>query len=375
MKTKILLFFLFLCGGIFWGAVVDAKSSMEDNYFVASERVIEENFFKAGNAIDIAGTLKKDAYVIGNIVTVDGVIEGDLIGAGSTLKINGEVKGSVRFIAENIIINGQVGKNLLAAGNLINLENNGSVGWEVLSAGNLIDMKGKVGSDLKAIGTILNINNEINGRVHAQMTEINLGDQALITGDFNYYSEKDLVKKEQAQILGQINKIENFGFTKSQPAKDFSYYLGKFIFSYLSFLLLAIVLIVLMRKKIDLVTMEIKSNLAKNLGWGILLLFGVPLLAVLILLTIVGLPISLVVMMIYFAVVLVSRIFVSIVIWRFIAQLVRIKQPLDLMLQALIGLFVYSLLCVIPIVGALLNLLAIAVSLSAVFLVFRQSEK
>lgn len=375
MKKSLIFFVVILMVIMLFPTVSYAKSSLEENYFVPQDRVIEENFFKIGNAIDISGVLKKDAYVFGNIVTVDGVIEGDLMGFASTLKINGEVQGNVRFVAENVIINGKIGKNLISAGNLINVEAGGVVGWDLLAAGNLVDVKGPVGANLRSVGTSLNVNNEIKGLVDARMTEVKFGDQAIVNGDVTYYAEKDLITTEKTQLLGQINKLDNRGWGEGKTGKSFNFIWGRFIFGYLSSLLAAILIIVFARKKVDAVVGEIKNNFWRYFGWGVLGVFAIPLISFLVMFTIVGIPVVLVVLSFYLIILYLARIFFAIVIWRWIAQLLKIKQELDLILAALIGLFIYHAICLIPIVGFFLNLIAGAVSLTAVFLLIRKMEK
>src|SRR3989339_264576 len=99
MGKKIVVFALgaLLVGASLLPMAVNATSSAEENFFVQKDKVVSENYFKAGNNIDIAGTLEKDAYLAGQIINIDGVVKGDVFAAGNILRINGVVEGSVRF--------------------------------------------------------------------------------------------------------------------------------------------------------------------------------------------------------------------------------------------------------------------------------------
>ena len=70
--------------------------------FVAEDEIIEGNFIKIGNTIDIAGNVNGDVIVVGSSITISGDVAGDVIAAGSTIRILGEVGGSVRLIGSAI---------------------------------------------------------------------------------------------------------------------------------------------------------------------------------------------------------------------------------------------------------------------------------
>ena len=106
---------------LFLGLVLAPPAAMAagdpgENFYVPADKEITENYFKAGNNIDISGTLDKDAYLAGQIINIDGTVKGDVFAAGNILRINGTVEGSVRFAGQTLVINGEVKRNVMMAG-------------------------------------------------------------------------------------------------------------------------------------------------------------------------------------------------------------------------------------------------------------------
>src|SRR3989344_1404003 len=111
------------------------NKQMEQSIYIGPDEIINGNFIKAGNVIDISGSVNGDVIVAGNSITISGAVAGDVIAAGNSVTITGPVSGSVRVAGSTVQINGRVEHNVWAVGSTVSLGSESSVGWDVYTAG------------------------------------------------------------------------------------------------------------------------------------------------------------------------------------------------------------------------------------------------
>ena len=75
----------------------DQVLAQGENELLPAGNVIESDYIRAANQIQIDGEIKGDAFLMGGLVTVNGKVDGDLFIAGGKVTVNGEVGNSVRI--------------------------------------------------------------------------------------------------------------------------------------------------------------------------------------------------------------------------------------------------------------------------------------
>ena len=189
-----------------------AENQFSQSIYVGENEIIDGNFIKVGNIIEINGAVNGDVIVAGNTINISGPVAGDVIAAGNIIRIKGTVMGSLRLAGSYIEIDSEVKHNVWALANTLTLNSKAKVGWDVFSGAANVEIKGPVSGNLWIAGANLLIENEIGKNITAgidQEGELILYPQAKINGDINYKAknENQLVKKEGAQVLGKINKL------------------------------------------------------------------------------------------------------------------------------------------------------------------------
>jgi len=344
-----------------------AKDSMDENIFIPQDRVIEGNYFKAGNSFDLSGTMEKDVYVVGNIITIDGTIKGDFIGAGNTLRINGIVEGSVRFAGSNIIINGEVGENVMVVSNTLIMNNDSKVGWELMAAGSMMELNGDIGGDVKVAGAVVSVDGTIDGNLYTESAQLSMKDEADVTGTLSYLSETDYSLIEGAVIGGEISIVE----AKYAQKADFDFGQLKkvlmfvMLMSFLSALLIAILMAGFMPKRLHEVADEINSDFGRHFGLGLLFVIATPIICFLLMLTVIGIPLAVIVLVMYFVILYLAKIFFSLAMMKMILKWFKQKKEWHIMLMMLVGLLIFFIIRMIPIVGWVIGLLASTTAFSA----------
>ena len=125
--------------------VAAGSKQMEQSIYVGADEIIDGNFIKAGNVIDINGSVNGDVIVAGNSIRISGAVAGDVIAAGNSITITGPVGGSVRVAGSTVQINGRVEHNVWAVGSTVALGSESSVGWDVYAAGGSVEVRGPLG--------------------------------------------------------------------------------------------------------------------------------------------------------------------------------------------------------------------------------------
>lgn len=354
---------------------------------------------KTNNAVYVKQDeiINTSLYAISSSITIDGVIEGDLICAAQTININGSVKGDVICAGENININGEIGGSLRAAGATINISNNiehnaqlacsnlllgdnTNIGWDLFvlagsadvrgaikgdlhgTAGNII-IGGKIGNDVK-----LRLGKKVEDEINKTQKPLNIEDQAEIGGNVYYVSSAIGAISEQAKISGKIG--HSFPAQERQDNPIFgSFWSG--IYSIFAHLVIGLVLIHLFKKPVIAITDQMFTNVGSSLIWGLAAMFVSPLIIFIIFLTIIGIPLGLILFVLWLIAVYISKILVGIIVGKNILEKLLEKRKDSLIWALVIGVLITWFICSLPIIGWALSLLAIWWGLGGVSLYFK----
>jgi len=155
--------FLFgLVGLLLAGVPLLAWANSDNLVYVGPDEIIEGNFIKFNDVININGPINGDIIVAGESVEINGPVAGDVFVAATSVKITGDVEGSVRAIGQTVEITGAVGHNawVLASKTLV-VGPEATIGWDVAGAADVVTIKGAIAGGLNFAGSSFVIENEI----------------------------------------------------------------------------------------------------------------------------------------------------------------------------------------------------------------------
>jgi len=334
-----------------------------ENVYLAIDEVYEGNYYVAGNAIEISGTVNGDVFVAGNTVRISGTVNGDVFAGASNIIINGEIDGSVRVAGSNVSIDGKVSRNLMAAGSSLVVNEKAEIGKHVSLAGAFIDVRGKVGGNLEVAGDTLNIAGQIGGKTKLHFKEgerVVLLPQAHLMGDLDYTAENEVVIKEGAQIDGQTNFYPFV--SKPRQAEILGFMTAGYLFVKLvqifGLFVVALLLISLLKKKVLEVTDLMIKKPWSQIGRGAAWFFLTPIACIVLLITVIGIPLAGIVSLLYVVMLYFSKVFASIALGLLLTKSLGWGK-VSLMVSMIIGVIVFSVIKGIPILGWLICLVAI----------------
>lgn len=327
---------------------------------VASGEVIDGDLYVAGGTIIIDGTINGDLIAAGKTIRVNGPVNGSIIAAGGTVNINGEVTHAVRVLGETLNISGTIGRDLLVAGGEVSLASTA-----------------KIGSDLLlGAGTAL-IDGLIKGDINSGVESLTIASTASIQGKLTYISENEANIHSGAQIRGTIthqlpdvkerlavgtHKLPNVG---ERILTGIGLW-GKVI-GFLMTLVLGIIIILLAPRRVKAVTESIRTRPWTSLGWGAIILIFTPIAALIVCITIIGLPLGLITLVLYIIAIYLTQLFVGLLIGQLIIGSSRRVETRAALVGALtLGLAILSLLRLIPYLNFFIGLATVLFGLGAI---------
>jgi cytoskeletal protein CcmA (bactofilin family) len=320
---------------------------------------------RSGNIVTISSVevIDGDLYVAGKTIIIDANINGDLIAAGQTIMVNGTVNGSIIAAAQTININGEVTHAVRVIGETLNI--GGIIGRDLLAAvGNFSTTStAEIGGDLLLGAGIARIDGLIKGDINSGVKSLTIASTASIQGKLNYISGNEANIQSGAQIKGTIN--HKLPEVKEKQVAGIG--LWWIVIGFLMTLVLGIVIILLAPRRVKAVTESIRTHPWASLGWGAVILVATPIIALIVCITIIGLPLGLIALVLYAIAIYLTQLFVGLLIGQLIIGAFRGVETRAALVGALVlGLAILRLLRLIPFVGFFFGLATVLFGLGAI---------
>jgi len=249
-----------------------------------------------GSVVTFSTSINNSGYVSGNIIAFapefinSGVINKSVIGFYDNMYLN----------------NAHIKKDLNCYANSLVTNENTVINGDVNLYADDVILKGSIGGDVMAVGKSITINGTVNGNVKIGCNELVLGKDARIKGSLFYESPNPIVKTDESKVSG-IVKNEDLGFnvsnilnensSKSTLSQFLSYYNTLNKISVLLIAMLLFRLLPISSLKIELFT---RRNVFKCLSVGAMTMLCVIPISFVLLMTIVGMPVAVHILSIYF---------------------------------------------------------------------------
>ncbi len=251
-------------------------------------------YFAAGQQVVIEGTVNGDAYIAGGLVEVTGKINGDLLVVGGQVDISGTVSDDIRAAGGNIQINGIVGKNISAAGGNINIGKSAVIGGNILTASGTLRVGGAVEREARAAARDMSVSGRINGDVHFSGDNLSIFKGAKVGGSLSArVKEKEHVDISEGTVLGTVD-ISVREMRPHQHILGFHpWFFWVKIFWTASLLVMGLALLFAFPKQLIGIGSTISQLPGKSFLWGLMGVILIPVISVLLLITIIGIPLGL----------------------------------------------------------------------------------
>ena len=322
-----------------------------------------EDVFADGSA---DGTRDGSLFLSGETVQSSAAVNGVLLAAGRTVGVNG-TGAYVMAAGYEVTLGGTAENDAFLAGYSISV--NGAAQRDVFAAGQSITVDGTVGRDLYAAANTVTITGSVGGDVYVSAENVIIGDGAKIGGRLHcnasaLRSVPDDIADSAELYDDPASGDVNVNITVSEPSIG-SIVLRKAL-SFAGVLLLAYVLLWLtpLWETVDRKYYGAPfGRYAKAFSIGFAVLAGVPLAAILLFISNVGVRLALIVLFLYAAAIIAAPVFLGFFLWRGAMK----KEPCYYA-ELAIGILVWRIAASVPGLSFAVGLVSVPLGLGVVTL-------
>lgn len=277
-------------------------------------RDLGSDHFVFGGSVRVERPVAGDLLVAGGNVDLDAEVRGDAVAAGGNLRIAAPVGQNVYAAGGRLVVDAAVGRNLRVAGGQVELGPKASVGGNVTVAGGRVSLRGAVKGAVSASGGSVTIDGPVDGDVVSNAGSLRLGPNARIGGSLRYRSGSEVDRDAAAQVAGAVERLVLPGqksasaadWAMREPAAEPRRWHGPGWFWTIGLMALAMLLVAALPGLVRRVAEDWRERFGWSLLWGFVALVCIPVAALVLVLSIVGIPIALLALLLYGALLLVG---------------------------------------------------------------------
>ena len=180
-----------------------------DTVTVAADETIDDTVFVMAQVVAVDGTINGDLIALGREVTVRGNVTGNLVTGAQSVTIEGTVGGTVIGGAEGLsFANARIGRDLYGFANDLDIAAGTNVSGNAVTFAETVDLDGRVGIDFKGFARTLNVSGAVEGDVEGFADSIAVLSTARIGGNVTAHVDRagDLDISSGAVVGGSVDE-------------------------------------------------------------------------------------------------------------------------------------------------------------------------
>ena len=365
----ILLGALGLCLVVSLGAwhsarALDARSG--PNAVVGKNEVVDSSLYAAGQSVIVEGTVKGDVFCAGQTVEITGHVEGDVLCGGQSVRVSGVVDGNVRAGGQTVTLSGSIGHSATVAGQSVNIDSTTSVGRDLSVFGQSVHLEGTVARDTLIVGQNADVSGTTTRNLDVVAQDVTIVNGAHIGGAFTYTSRNMATVAPGAMIAGATTHKEPPVHNRPTRAALWGGSFALSVYWFISMVVLGAAGLaaapILFRRS----EAALQKHPWATLGIGVAALFVTPIAALLLAITIIGVPLAIVLILCWIVSLIVSPIFAGYALGMGLAKAMHWQFSFwRHFIPLILGLLVIALLWWVPLLGGLVMFAAVVFGLGA----------
>ncbi len=330
---------------------LDVRRS-EGTISVPAAETVDDTLIVAAQAITIEGDVTGDLVAAGQSIDIAGDVGGNVIAFGESVTVRGAVGGFVLSAASSVTLDGaDVAGDLWASGALVAVDDDATVRRNATVASSAVTIDGAVDKDLFAFSESVAVSGQLGRNLEAFTNRIRLAGDARVAGDVRLRTqgEDSLIRGDGVQIDGELEFLAlPEELEPENPYATVSFYLWQVV-QIITGLLVGLVLLWL-APGLRHASIGAGIDGLKSAGIGLLALLTMPVAAVLIGATIIGLPFAFVTFALWALGFYLSTILVGAIVGRMV-----LPDSNSLPMTLLVGLTIVVVITALPWVGDFLG--------------------
>ncbi|MBN1570897.1 MAG: zf-HC2 domain-containing protein [Acidobacteria bacterium] len=329
---------------------------------VAANETVDDTIIAFADSVRINGTVTGDLIAFARNVEIQGTVLGNVIGFGQRIEISGNVDGDVIGFGQSVRADGQIGKNLWGLGQTVSIGRGARLNHNTVMFANNAYIDGEVGRDAMVYTTALDVGGRVGRDLLFRGAGLAIHASSVIGRDLDSISKSaKMVHIDPGVTIGGKKKVEFFEAKPSRYLK-FSFYTRQALRLGGGFLM-GLLLYWLIPGLRHLSLSSVKTVLTSG-GIGFLIAAATPIAAIILAITLIGIPVALLLAMfwllgLYLAKVVVAKCIGTAILGEKRGGLASILLPL------LVGLIIVIVAVNLPYIGSILNFILVLIGFGA----------
>lgn len=343
--VSLILGVMFVSVFAYVGAANAQSFKAGDNVGLAAGEIVDSALFAAGNNVNIAGTVNGDVYCAGETVNISGTVNGDVICAGQTITISGTVNGNARLAGQTVNLSGTIADSATIGGQSVTIDTTGIIGRDLLGGSNAISINGKVARDVTMGAQNLTINGTVGRDINGAVDVLNVGSTGVVLGSVDYTSKNELSVATGGKVAGVVTRTEPKADQKydMRPEAVVGMAIGSAFYVFIATIVFALVLALMFPKILENAAVLTKKSPGKTILHGLVAWIVAPVVILILLMTVVGIPVALFALFAWTIIMMVSSSFSGYILGKLILN--KSKSPILIML---VGASIIAVAMMIP---------------------------
>jgi cytoskeletal protein CcmA (bactofilin family) len=318
---------------------------------VASDRVVEGDFYGLAGNVTVTGEVTEDAILIANQVTINGSVNTDVHALAATVDVFGAVGDDVRVVAGDVTVGESIAGDLVVIGNSLDVLSSATITGDVLFFGGQATIAGSVGGSVLGSMEQIRVDGPVQGNVSVTATQVTLGDGAAVAGDVRYTSALQVTRAADAQVAGEITRNEPEAAGNFNPRTSAIIFLVS-LFSILLWYLL-------FGRSLDRIIVSSQSHWTRKSLIGLGLLIFLPPLALMAMITMIGGLVGAILLLWIGFIFLLSLLFAPAIVGATFVRLTGLSKRVTVLWSLVLGAVLVHLTLLVPNLGLLVVFLVV----------------
>ena len=337
----------------------DARAG--DNVTVSAGEVVNEDVYLAGQTVVCNATVNGDVFAGGQTLTISGVVANGVTAGGQTVLVNASVGHGVRAAGNTVDITSDVGRDVMTGCSTLTIHDSAAIAGDLAFGAGTAVIRGVVRGNVEGAAKKLTIESSIGGDVTVKVETLVIGPGATIDGNLAYSGPNEAtipagVVKGTVTFTERVDRDSARDPRMLGPLAFFAGLTWKII-AYLMAFLTGLILILLAPWRMAGAATSIRTDTGPVAGYGAIALFVTPLAALVVCLTVIGLPLGIITLLLWGILLYLSQIPVSLFIGHAILGRNKPLESKGFMIGCLaLGLLLLTLARAIPFVGLFVSL-------------------
>ena len=278
-----------------------------NRFIIADGQTVAEETWLSAEQTAISGTVSADLHVATKTAELAGIFQEDVWCIGETILAPGVFQNGARLVSKTVLIQGTVNGPLIAIGNTVKIDREAILDNGLFCAGENVIVEGDITGPVRVLAQNITLGGQITGDASLTAQEIVVLPGTVINGDLTYSAPEDLVLPASVVLNGTLSR----SFEIQAPQKLLKDNLPAHVMFALAALTTGLVFAGLFPRYTGTAVHTLKNStgLCSLIGFASLVM--VPMAAFLMLITFIGSPLGILVLLFYGILLYLSKVVVA----------------------------------------------------------------